>query len=131
MAGASAVRSAIPARPEPRSYYVLWADEPARAANFRMEMEEMLTRSAGARSRSVGTSRCGTFQPAKGCALDILLKSSGHLSDGLQDPLSGDANLPDGRINNLDQFYLGASAALDNLLEAAEGATIDIPAPGF
>jgi hypothetical protein len=63
---------------------------------------------------------------AKGCALGIPLKSSGiwkpevrsQLTAGLQDPFSGDANLPDGRINNLDKLYLGVSAALDNLPEA-------------
>ena len=33
-------------------------------------------------------------------------------------PFTGDANLPDNRISNLDRLYLGVSAALANLLEA-------------
>lgn len=50
--------------------------------------------------------------------LKLFEKVYAPLTAGLQDPFSGDANLPDNRISNLDKLYLGVSTALDNLLEA-------------
>ena len=50
--------------------------------------------------------------------LKLFEKIYAPLTAGLQHPFSGDANLPDNRISNLDKLYLGVSAALDNLLDA-------------
>jgi hypothetical protein len=50
--------------------------------------------------------------------LKLFEKIYAPLTAGLQVPFSGDANLPDNTISNLDKLYLGISAALDNLLEA-------------
>ncbi len=40
------------------------------------------------------------------------------LTAGLQNPFSGDENLPEIKVSNLDKLYLGVSTALNNLLEA-------------
>jgi hypothetical protein len=50
--------------------------------------------------------------------LKLFEKLHATLTAGLLDPLSGDANLPDDRISNLDKLYLGVSTALDNLIGA-------------
>jgi len=50
--------------------------------------------------------------------LKLFEKIYAPLTAGLQDPFSGDVNLPDNRISKLDRLYLDVSAALDNLFEA-------------
>jgi DNA-binding transcriptional ArsR family regulator len=50
--------------------------------------------------------------------LKLFEKIYAPLASGLQDPFSGDANLSDKRISNLDKLYLAVTTALDNLVEA-------------
>jgi DNA-binding transcriptional ArsR family regulator len=50
--------------------------------------------------------------------LKLFEKIYAPLASGLQDPFSGDANLSDKRISNLDKLYLAGTTTLDNLVEA-------------